>query len=142
MDYCRINLDKTNYELLPNTQFKILTNWSYGELNSIYMAYCKYKKFASVMPMFYEDFKNNEVVGYYHNNKLVAWSLIVLYPSQQSVMAEQFAWDYVNPELRLGIRSLEHECAYYKQQGYHYMYLHGADEYKKDFDGFETLGSV
>jgi hypothetical protein len=45
-----------------------------------------------------------------------------------------------NPELKLGISSLKSECAYYKSQGFCYYYLGGADEYKRQIDGFEILG--
>lgn len=92
------------------------------------------------MPIFIEDLQGSEILGYFDNGKLVAWSMMLLYPSQLSVTAEQFAWNYENPKIRLGIASLENECAYYKELGYHYLYLHGADSYKKDFDGFEVVG--
>ena len=94
------------------------------------------------MPVFYEDFRDCEIFGYYDQGKLVAWSLIIEYPSQLSVSADQFAWDYANPKLHLGIASLRNECAYYKQQGYEYLYLDGADDYKRQIDGFEILGPV
>ena len=125
---------------MDNNTFRVLTEWDYGELNAIYKKYCEYKQFNSVMPIFIEDFRNSEVLGYFDNGKLIAWSLMLVYPSQLSVTADQFAWDYENPKLRLGIKSLENECAYFKEIGYHYLYLHGVDEYKKEFDGFEILG--
>ena len=142
-DYARINLAKTNYQVLSKNQFKILSQWDYNELIQIYSKYCSYKKFTSVLPLWYEDFasENTKVFGYYDNNKLVAWSLMLEYPSAKCVTAEQFAWDYENRSLRLGISSLKSECAYYKDMGYHYLYLHGAEEYKKDFDGFEIVGA-
>lgn len=92
------------------------------------------------MPIFIEDIQGSEILGYFDNGKLVAWSMMLLYPSQLSVTADQFAWNYENPKIRLGIASLENECAYYKELGYHYLYLHGTDSYKKDFDGFEVVG--
>ena len=42
--------------------------------------------------------------------------------------------------LVFGIKSLKHECALYKARGFKYLYLGGADEYKKQIDGFEILG--
>ena len=141
-EYSRINLKQTYYRQMPKDEFQVLTNWDYGELNDIFLKYCRYKKFSSFMPIFYEDLSNNTVLGYFNRGKIVAFSWIIEYPSQLSITAEQFAWDYADPKLRLGIRSLENECSYFKNQGYEYMYLHGADEYKKDFDGFEILGPI
>jgi hypothetical protein len=139
--YSRINLSKTNYSLLDKDKVTVLKNWSFEELNDIYVRYCRHKKFKSVMPIFLEDYKDNEILGYYDDNgQLVAWSMMLLYPSQLSVVADQFAWNYHNPKLRLGIVSLEHECAYYKSLGYKYLYLQRADQYKKNFAGFEILG--
>ena len=54
----------------------------------------------------------------------------------------QFAWDYANPKLRLGIESLKNECAVYKARGFNYLYLGLADEYKSQLDGFELLGRL
>ena len=141
-EYARIDLSKTNYKVLPENQFRILSQWNYDELMQIFSKYCAYKKFGSVLPLWYEDFasENTKVFGYYQNNKLIAWSLMLEYPSAKCVTADQFAWDYENPSLRLGIKSMESECAYYKDKGYNYMYIHGADEYKKQFDGFEIIG--
>ena len=45
-------------------------------------------------------------------------------------------------DLELGRRSLEHECAYYKQLGYEYLYLGQVAEYKTHFDGYEQLGKL
>ena len=95
------------------------------------------------MPIFASEYSDpsNELIGYMHNDKLVAFSLIKKFDSENAECV-QFAWDYVNPELRLGINSLKHECAVFKQWGYKYLYLGGAGEYKKHFDGFEILGSL
>ena len=139
-EYARINLEQTNYEIMPPENFKVLKDWNFEELQSIFNQYCKYKKFPSVMPIFVEDCINSEILGYYDNNELVAWSMIMQYPSQLSACAEQFSWTYHNPKLRLGIESLKSECAYYKNKGFKYLYIHGADEYKKEFQGFEALG--
>jgi arginyl-tRNA--protein-N-Asp/Glu arginylyltransferase len=70
----------------------------------------------------------------------VAWSLCCRY-DKHNVESVQFAWNYQQPELELGLRSIEHECAYYKQLGYHYLYLGGVAEYKTQFDGYEQLGT-
>ena len=93
------------------------------------------------MPIFDNEYMDNDLIGYYHNNELIAFSLIKIHDNE-NVEAIQFAWNYKNPELHLGIASLRHECAIYKEQGYKYFYLGYADEYKKQMDGFEILGSV
>lgn len=139
MLYARIDLSKTNYTVLPGS--KMITDPDSQELEHIYNTYCVYKKFKSVMPIFEEEYtdERNDVIGYFHNNKLIAFSLIRKYDNENAE-AVQFAWDYADPELKLGYNSLKSECAYYKQQGFRYYYLGGADEYKSQIDGFEILG--
>lgn len=140
MIYARIDLSKTNYDLMPNCK-KITCPFPH-QLEPIYDAYCKYKKFKSVMPIFPEEYYDdkNEVYGYYNKDeKLVAFSLLRCY-NKKNVEAVQFAWDYENPGLRLGIRSLKNECAIYKKRGFDYLYLGQADDYKAKIDGFEILG--
>jgi hypothetical protein len=95
------------------------------------------------MPIFdiqYTD-EHTDVIGYYDNNKLVAFSLVRTY-DQDSAESLQFAWDYADPKLRLGIESLKNECALYKQRGFSYLYLGQADKYKSQIDGFEILGKL
>jgi hypothetical protein len=75
------------------------------------------------------------------NNVLVAFSLIRVY-DKDSVEALQFAWDYAEPKLRLGVESLKNECALYKARGFSYLYLGFADDYKSQLDGFEILGTL
>lgn len=141
MKYCRIDLNKTNYEAMPADQWKYLV--TFGELPLIYKQYCQYKKFDSVMPLFESQFSdsNTNVIGYYSNKKLVAFSIIKIYDAE-NIEAVQFAWDYADPELRLGINSLKHECAVYRDRGFKYLYLGEAADYKAQLDGFEILGKV
>ena len=142
MSYSRINLSKTNYDKSKiKINARIITEPDPVEVEKIYDTYVKYKKFDSVMPLFAEEYlyPQSEVFGYYDEDKLVAFSLMFRYNSK-NVAALQFAWDYENPKLRLGINSLKWECATYKEQGYDYIYLGDADEYKKYFDGFEVCG--
>ena len=148
MRYARINLSKTNYTMMPGSNengFIVIEPGSVNtsNLQRIYKAYCDYKKFRSVMPIFDSEFRDdkNKVFGYYVNNRLVAFSLIRIYDTE-NVEAIQFAWDYADPSLNLGIESLKNECAFFKAAGFKYFYLGGADEYKKQFDGFEILGSL
>ena len=146
MRYARINLRQTNYTMMLGSNengFIVIEPGcaNTANLQRIYKAYCNYKKFRSVMPIFDSEFRDpsNKVFGYYVNNRLVAFSLIRIYDIE-NVEAIQFAWDYVDPPLNLGIESLKNECAFFKEAGFKYYYLGGADEYKKQFDGFEMLG--
>ena len=137
--YARVDLNKTNYKELDN--YKFIKNPNIQQLNKLYTKYCKYKKFRSVMPIFAVEYTdtNSDVIGYYNNNILVAFSLIKRYSNTEAECV-QFAWDYADPSLCLGISSLKNECAVYKRLGFEYLYLGGADEYKKEMDGFEILG--
>lgn len=141
MIYCKINLDKSNYTIMDNA--KILKDPDPVKLQHIYKTYCKKKKFPSVLPMFDSEFfdPSNDVIGYYDNDELVAFSLIRKY-DKDNAEAIQFAWNYNNPKLRLGVNSLKHECALYKSLGYKNLYLFGADEYKTKIDGFEILPGI
>lgn len=138
IEYCRIDLSVTDYDLLPSA--RIIKNFDTTELQNIYKKYCEYKKFTSVEPMWDTEFiwSHNDVIGYYNDTKMVAWSVVTKYNSKD-VYSVQFAWDYVTPELRLGIKSIEHECAYYKSLGYKYYYLGEAHKYKHNIKGFEIL---
>lgn len=106
--------------------------------NKLYYEYCKYKNFKSVMPIFDSEYlaEDNDLISYTFENKMVAFSLIKRY-NDNNAEAVQFAWDYKNPELSLGIESLKHECALYKLRGFNYLYIGGADDYKSQIDGFE-----
>jgi hypothetical protein len=144
MRYARIDLTKTNYQRMtpPATRF-LQGHVNVQNMNTLYKKYCQYKKFKSVMPIFDSEYRDekNHIHGYYDpiTDKLIAFSLIRVYDTS-NVEAIQFAWDYEKPELMLGIESLKNECAFYKEAGFKYYYLGGADEYKKQFDGFEILG--
>jgi hypothetical protein len=141
MKYARIDLTKTNYQPIDNQTY--LYQFDITELNRIYQEYCNYKQFESVMPIFdiqYTD-KHTEIIGYYDTDKLVAFSLIRKY-DKDNAESLQFAWDYKNPKLRLGIKSLKNECAIYKARGFNYLYLGSADVYKSQLDGFEILGKL
>lgn len=139
MKYCRINLEKTNYTQTLN--WKHITIPDIDELESIYTKYCRHKKFESVMPIFRGQYFDNVVIGYYDKEELVAFSLIHRYDSYNAECL-QFAWDYENPKLRLGIESLKNECSVMKEWGFKYLYLGFADEYKQQLDGFEILGPI
>ena len=142
MIYARINLEKTNYSLFQYN-WELIRNPDIGALNAIYTQYCRYKKFPSVMPIFDRDYQDpeNDIIGYFDQSRLVAFSIIRKY-DPDNVEAVQFAWTYHDPKQSLGIESLKHECALYKELKYKYLYLGGADEYKSKIDGFEILGPL
>jgi len=144
MKYARINLNETNYIAMPNDNFKFINHVDLiPKLFEIYQKYCTYKKFTSVMPLFYQQFCDTsiDVIGYYDDQKLIAFSLIKRYGLENAEVL-QFAWDYSAPKLRLGINSLKNECAIYKAQGFKYLYLGSADDYKSQLDGYEILGPL
>jgi hypothetical protein len=139
--YARIKLTENNDQ--------VLLPWAYLQdpniplLKDIYRTYCIYKHFASVMPLFDSQFTDpdTDVLGYYDVDKLVAFSLIKRYDNENALCA-QFAWNYRNPKLRLGIESLRTECAIYRERGFQYLYLDQAHLYKQGIAGFELLGPL
>jgi hypothetical protein len=139
--FARINLAKTNYE--PTVKWEYLREPDIPKLNTIYRDYCKYKHFASVMPIFDNRYTDpmTDVIGYYDGNKLAAFSLIRRY-DHKNALCDQFAWNYQNPKLRLGIETLKTECAIYRARGFEYLYLEQAHLYKQSMDGFELLGPL
>jgi len=146
MKFARIHLDKTNYSYLKEGQWGWISDPDpvmIRKLNDIYVKYCRYKKFPSFMPIFNSEYtdKLSYIIGYYDKEELVAFSLIKRH-SRQDVEAVQFAWDYENPKLHLGLKSLRHECAIFRSLGFKYLWMGGADEYKKKIDGFEVMGPV
>jgi len=126
---------------MSDSQWKYVNDRNTTLLDQIYKEYCQFKKFDSVMPMFESQYLDLsvDIVGYYDNNNLVAWDMIRVYNSE-SAEALQFAWDYKNPDLRLGIESLKNACAIYKQRGFKYLYLGPVAIYKKEIVGYEELG--
>ena len=139
MTYCRIKLSKTNYKAYDKSL--IDDNPNLKQIQDIYKKYCDYKKFKSVQPLFANDIKVHKVMAYYDDGKFVAFSLLYEL-DKHNIEALQFAWDYKNPKLRLGIKSLENECAWAKANGYKYLYLGQDDRYKSQFKGYERLGPL
>ena len=144
MKFCRIDLSKTNYTTDTIDWQIIAPPHDYiDDLNLIYTKYCTYKRFSSVMPIFNSQYTDpwSDVIGYYHSDQLVAFSLIKRYDLENAECL-QFAWDYEQPELKIGIESLKVECAIYKAQGFKYLYLGQAAEYKSKIDGYQELGPI
>jgi hypothetical protein len=140
MKFARIDLSKTNYTRAD--KFRYLTVHDYAELNKIYIKYCRYKQFESVMPLFVDN--SMEIIGYYdgdYDSSLIGFSLIRCW-DRDNAECVQFSWDYAQPSYRLGIVSLENECAVYKARGFRYLYLGQDAEYKRQFDGYELLGPI
>jgi hypothetical protein len=137
--FARIDLEKNTDQATVNWAY--LKNPNIAELQEIYRTYCIYKHFASVIPLFDSQFTDpdTDVLGYYDNNLLVAFSIIKRYDDKNALCA-QFAWNYRNPKLRLGIESLRTECAIYRERGFKYLYLDQAHLYKQGITGFELLG--
>lgn len=142
MKFARVNLAQTNYREI-DLMWAYLARPDWSELRQIYREYCTYKKFDSVMPLFDLQFNdsNTDVIGYISQKEIVAFSIVKLW-DKENAECVQFAWNYANPHLRLGIRSLEHECAIYKQRGFKYLYLGLDHEYKQQLQGYEILGPI
>jgi hypothetical protein len=126
-----------------------MENWSYlspppvDTLLKIYRDYCRHKHFQSVMPMVPGRFlvPGTEIIGYHDNDQLVAWSMYRIW-DDKNVLSDHFAWDYRNPGMRLGIHSIENECAIYRDRGYQWMYFESVEPYMLDMQGFEILGAM
>lgn len=139
--FARIDLSKNTDQV--SVDWKYLRDPDIPLLNDIYRTYCIYKHFASVMPIFDSQYTDpdTDVIGYYDQDSLVAFSLIKRYNDKNALCA-QFAWNYRNPRLRLGIESLKTECAIYRERGFEYLYLDQAHLYKQGITGFELLGPL
>ena len=139
--FARIDLSKTNYT--PSVTWSYLQYPDIDQLNQIYKTYCEYKKFESVMPIFPSRYNDPmaDVIGYFNNNKLVAFSLIRRFDNHNA-LCDQFAWTYHQPKMRLGIETMKTECAIYKERGFQYLYLEQAHLYKSEINGFEILGPL
>lgn len=108
---------------------------------AVYRAYCAHRNFHSVIPLVPGRFlvPGTETIGYWNHSQLMAWSMYRIW-DQHNLVCDQHAWDYRQPKLRLGIRSLENECALYRDRGFHYMYFETVESYMYDLQGFELLG--
>ena len=142
--FARIDLSKTNYR--PTVEWQYITSREpdvLARLDDIYRTYCIYKHFGSVMPMFHSRYCDPmaDVIGYYDQGRLVAWSLIRRF-DLNNALCDQFAWTYHNPRMRLGIETMKTECAIYRERGFQYLYLEQAHLYKQEIDGFEILGPM
>lgn len=96
------------------------------------------------MPIYNSEWDECMLFGYYDKRDLVAFTMVI-HLDDEAATSEQFAWNYKNPDLRLGIKSLENECAVLKMMGYKYYYLGPSEtpnDYKSQLDGFELCGKL
>jgi hypothetical protein len=116
----------------------------WNDFQQIYKKYCEHKKFESVMPLWISQFQSYEykIVGYFDSKQnLIAWTKLRQL-DHENIESEQFAWDYTDPSLQLGIKSLEFESNYFKAQGYKYLWLGFDDHYKQQISGYEIAGKL
>lgn len=142
--FARIDLERTNYQ--PSVSWRYIEDRdpaTLAQLDDIYRTYCIYKHFGSVMPMFHSRYLDPmaDIIGYYDNDRLVAWSLIRRF-DHSNALCDQFAWTYHRPRMRLGIETMKTECAIYRERGFRYLYLEQAHLYKSQIEGFEILGPM
>lgn len=137
----RVDLEQTHYA--SDLDWKILDPVPVNDVQRVYRDYCLHKHFVSVMPLIAGRLTaaDTEIIGYMDQDRLVAWSMYRIW-DEENVLSDHFAWDYRNPRLRLGIRSLENECAIYRDRGYRWMYFEAVEPYMLDIQGFELLGAM
>jgi hypothetical protein len=137
----RIDLAATTYQ--ADIDYQYLDPVPIDAVLAVYRDYCAHKHFQSVMPMIPGRLTapGTEIIGYHDNNRLVAWSMYRVWDAE-NILSDHFAWDYRNARLRLGIRSLENECAIYRDRGYRWMYFESVQPYMLDITGFEILGQL
>lgn len=137
----RINLRDTVYT--QDLEFEILDPVPVNDVLRVYRDYCLHKHFQSVMPMVPGRLTaaGTEIIGYRDHGRLVAWSMYRVWDAE-NILSDHFAWDYRDPRLRLGIRSIETECAIYRERGYRWMYFESVEPYMLDLQGFELMGPL
>ena len=137
--YGRVDLSKVQYELDKDI---IHHHPTYEEASGVYDAYCKYKNFTSVIPLYYGDIELHDWNCLYQDGKLVAWEQTKLYPKDLIAHSYQFAWTYDNPLAKIGWRFSHHVPAWLKSKGYKYLYLGDHHDYKTKIQGYEILGAI
>lgn len=137
----RIDLQQTQYT--SGLDWQLLDPVPVAEVQQVYRDYCAHKAFRSVMPMLPARLTRpgTEIIGYRDQGQLVAWSMYQIW-GDDAVLSDHFAWNYRNPRLRLGILSIENECAIYRDRGYRWMYFEAVEPYMLDLQGFEILGPI
>ena len=140
--YAYIDLTQTNYT--PRLEYTILPkDTDPAPLLEIYRQYCLHKKFESCWPVYAEEFgaPRNDIIAYRDKGTIVAWTMIYRM-AKTAVWNMQFAWNYQNPKLKLGYRSIRTECAIYRNLGYKTMLVDDDQEYKREVQGYTVLGPM
>lgn len=136
----RVATELTDYNLLETAcLLQDPSPAQFTEMDHIYTSYCYYKKFKKYFEVG-QRLENDRFMAYYHDDIFVAWAKLRHY-TEQSIETAMFVWDYSLPQTRLGSKSLEHEIAWAKKEGYKYVYLGPGYEkssiYKAEVQGFE-----
>jgi hypothetical protein len=137
----RIDLERTQYQI--DLEWQLLQPVPVNDVLRVYRDYCLHKHFQSVIPMIPGRLTDaaTEIIGYHDHGRLVAWSMYRIW-DKDNILSDHFAWDYRDPRLRLGIRSIETECAIYRDRGFRWMYFESVEPYMLDLEGFELLGRM
>ena len=141
-EYAYIDLQETNYK--PLVDYEILPkDTDPAPLLEIYRQYCLYKGFSSVWPIYAEEFSRelNDTIAYKDDGEIVAWSLIYRV-AKEHVWNMQFAWNYANPKLKLGYKSIRTEIAIYRDLGYKTMTIDDDMKYKSELQGYKLFGAM
>ena len=95
----------------------------------------------NIYTIYAEEFSNplNDTIAYRDADQIVAWSLIYRV-AKEHVWSMQFAWNYANPKLRLGYKSVRTEIAIYRDLGYKTMTLDEDMMYKSELQGYKLFG--
>lgn len=141
LQFGRIYLQNTTYQ--QDLECEILCPVPVDAVLRVYHDYCAHKHFQSVMPMLPSRLTadQTEIIGYHDQGRLMAWSMYRIW-DDSSILCDHHAWDYSNPRLRLGIRSLKNECAIYRDRGFSHMYFEWVAPYMLNFESFEILGPI
>jgi hypothetical protein len=141
MKFGCIDLSKTTYSV--TLEAHLLNPVPIDEITRVYQKYYSYKNFKSVIPMVPGRFlvPGTEVFGYYDQTKLIAWSMYRIW-DDKNIVVDHHAWDYSNPDQRIGLHSLENECALYRNRGYQFMYFESIEPYMLNLQGFKILGTL
>ena len=142
--YAKVNLQETNYTPSKKIDYKLLPKDTDPEpLLEIYKKYATYRDFKSAWPIYPDEFNKpyNDILAYYNNGEIVAWTMIFLL-AKNAVWNMQFAWDYADPSLKLGYKSIRNECGIYRLKGYSEMLIDRNQKYKTDLQGYEEFGPI
>ena len=125
---------------IPSCHDIHIVDISFEEVNDIYQAYITKKNFKDLYNPIKNILDEDKFLGFAVNGKTVAFSKLRHYDNNDFESA-MFCWDYKNPKLKLGIRTIYLEMEYGARRGAKYLYIGPGYEkssiYKKDFDGFE-----